>query len=564
MLRRFMVILVIGCIAAAAGVWVFLRTGLQGEGAIERWIGQQILAEARKQLNPTLSFSELDYQYPRTVVMKDLRLTAADPRMPAGTIDVIAAGEARMTLAELPRVGVPIVVENISLFRPSIRLIRVEGPDGNPGFAGISGMIKRSTEIAPAEPTTRTTQERLEDVLSINRIEIVSGIVEYDPRLDDIPPMVLDQITALLQVAPTADGLYRIQTNLGRKPIADSSVKALVDLAGMRVSELELILNAELDGEKADFLPPELQQLLKRYEATGELSLKASGAISFAARSMSELDVSLRVADANMKVGEYQFPLQQLDCTARLGNGQLKIDQFAMRALQGEVSVKGNVRFDEFGSAQLELDARALDLKEMIDSRARSDTSLEGTLTAGVRVEVPTRVILAKTRAIHRGPTTNPILDEPWPPRWGVGTLEVSNARLVRVPVLSQINQAISATLRLGRPSSGGAEQLSVSFEMIEDRIQLHDLVYAGRVTAGRGNGSIGLDQTLDLRLNGGPVEKMQSLLGQRVGGMIGRLTDSLASYRVTGTLQQPNVSLNVAPGLFGGFDPLHPLRRRP
>jgi len=556
MTRRILaILLVLTCIAITAAVWIVLRAGGQGEGDIERWIGQQLLLTAEKQLNPRLSFAQLDYQYPTTVVMKELRLTAADPRVPGEKLDVLAAGEAVMTLAELPRVGRPLVVESISLYRPAVRLVKVDSQSGAKGFAGLSGMIKRSADVSVTQPTSRTAQERLKEALSIRRIELIDGRVEYDPRIDDSPPMVLDQITALLQISPTSEGLYRIQTNLGRKPIAESSMRGLVDLDSMRFSQLELTLSADVDGDKVDFLPPELQRLMKKYEATGQLRMTASGELSLADPSMSQLTVNLTLAAANLRFKDYQFPLQQLDCKVAMGDGQLEIQQFSMKALQGEVTLAGNVQFTRERDSQLEVTATNIDLKELIDSRARSETSLSGTLSGNLRLEVPMRVIRAKMRAMDGTPTTNPMAAEPWPPRWGVGEIEITNGRLVKLPVISQINEAVSRTLRLRQSTTNGRERLKLVFELNEDRIDFNELLYVGTAIAGHGKGHVGLDQTVSLTLNGGPVEKLQSLLGERVGGMIGKVTDSLAQYRVTGTIQQPEVSLEVAPGVFGGFN---------
>lgn len=55
---------------------------------------------------------------------------------------------------------------------------------------------------------------------------------------------------------------------------------------------------------------------------------------------------------------------------------------------------------------------------------------------------------------------------------------------------------------------------------------------------AARAKGKIGFDQQLDLAVNAGPVEKMQSLLGKagKVGKLLGditKVTDKLVTYRV-------------------------------
>ena len=66
---------------------------------------------------------------------------------------------------------------------------------------------------------------------------------------------------------------------------------------------------------------------------------------------------------------------------------------------------------------------------------------------------------------------------------------------------------------------------------------------------AARGKGTVTLDRKLDLKVNGGPVEKVQALLGKEVGGMIGKVTDKILSYRITGEVGQPKVSVEVGGG---------------
>src|ERR1700728_935627 len=74
-------------------------------GGIQQWVGSQLQNIANSYLNPQLSFTDLDYQYPYTVSLKNLRLTADDPAHPGHAIDIIACGHAMVTLGEIPRIG---------------------------------------------------------------------------------------------------------------------------------------------------------------------------------------------------------------------------------------------------------------------------------------------------------------------------------------------------------------------------------------------------------------------------------------------------------------------------
>ena len=63
---------------------------------------------------------------------------------------------------------------------------------------------------------------------------------------------------------------------------------------------------------------------------------------------------------------------------------------------------------------------------------------------------------------------------------------------------------------------------------------------------AARGEGTIGFDQTLDLDVNAGPIEKIQEKLGP-LGSLVGKVTDFVQGYTVKGTLADPKLGLRVA-----------------
>src|SRR5262245_26371130 len=106
MKRRLMVLgsVLIAFLAIAAGILI-RSAGDSGSGVLESWIGSQFQGIANSYLNPTLTFTDLDYQYPGTVSLKNLRLSADDPGRPGAKVDILACAMAAVTLAEIPRVG---------------------------------------------------------------------------------------------------------------------------------------------------------------------------------------------------------------------------------------------------------------------------------------------------------------------------------------------------------------------------------------------------------------------------------------------------------------------------
>ena len=113
------------------------------------------------------------------------------------------------------------------------------------------------------------------------------------------------------------------------------------------------------------------------------------------------------------------------------------------------------------------------------------------------------------------------------------------------------------------------------------DRVNLSRLDLATAWAVARGSGDIYLNGNLDLTLNAGPLEKIESVLGKpgelvgRAGGALGTagdvvgvagkalgtvgkfvgkaagaVTDQVMAYAVTGTVQDVKVGVKVAPGL--------------
>ena len=60
-----------------------------------------------------------------------------------------------------------------------------------------------------------------------------------------------------------------------------------------------------------------------------------------------------------------------------------------------------------------------------------------------------------------------------------------------------------------------------------------------------RGTGTVGFDETLNLRMNAGVLEKLQDSLGG-LGKAWAKMSDAVAGYRVSGTLRKPEVSLEI------------------
>ena len=168
-------------------------------------------------------------------------------------------------------------------------------------------------------------------------------------------------------------------------------------------------------------------------------------------------------------------------------------------------------------------------------------------MLAHLSAQIPATNVAA-TLASRDGASASAV--DPLPARWGEGQIQIDRGRLMFIPLVRILGNSIArgTSLLSGRGGKGqGTDRASVVFDLCGAAARCGEITYVGAIFAARGRGRVGFDQRLDLTVNAGPLEKMQSLIGGRVGRVFGRVTDALASYRVRGTLAQPKVQMHLA-----------------
>jgi hypothetical protein len=227
--------------------------------------------------------------------------------------------------------------------------------------------------------------------------------------------------------------------------------------------------------------------------------------------------------------------------SAALDDGVLKLSQLKVAALRGEAEVQGTLALNSPG---LDVDVRCVINRMVLDDTIRDGTTAAREPKFGGRMNAQ----FAAAVPIKSLATTQPIGGE----TWGRGKIEVDQGRLVNLPVIGALGRAItkSTSWIKGRGGKGkGTERAALAFELRGRQAQCHDMIYVGDVFAARGHGVVAFDKKLDLIVNAGPLEKMQWLLGGKVGGVFAKVTDAIAGYHVTGTIGQPDVGVQLAGG---------------
>lgn len=544
-------IFIFGCVLIVVGVGVaalmFRTVSTEGSSGVERWIGMQFQTIANSYLNPQLSFTDLDYEYPLTVSLKNLQLKAEDPARPGETIDIIACDSATITLAEIPSVGKPIAIERMIFDRPLLSAVSHSAEDK--ALIGFSDLVKGGISKSPT--TAPATRPALSDVFRIRLIRINDGRILYNPRIAGTEAMELDKINTTLNVQPSEGGWYQFDTAIARSPVFDLALAGQLNVDTFVARALKLNLAAGVTQEDLSYLPPQLQQILKQYQVSGQLNVRATGQVPLMDPATGEGQADIRLRQANITLGDYRIPVENFDISAQLAERKLSVPTLKMEAMKGTAQGQANVQLSGEYDTQANLTITGMQVQEALATRQTGEPlKLAGRLDAAMQVSAPIKTVLAHATT---QPATMPVAS--LPAKWGSGTVNLADGRLLQIKLFSQLADTVGKAVNIvsaGRLSETPRERVRILFAMESNHINVTDFTYVGEYVAARGEGTIGLNRALDLKVSAGPVERVQAMLGEHIGGAIAAVTDSLLAYRVTGIIGSPEVQPVIGGGAIG------------
>ncbi len=336
--------------------------------SLQNWIGSQIQDIANSYLNPKLSFTDLTYDYPLTVSLKNLRLTAEDPADPGHTIDIIACKNALVSLAEIPSIGKPIVIQKIVLNQPLISAEAVE--PGSKKFIGFSDLVRGGTSDEPANESSGPSK-KLSDVFQMRLVQLTDGKIVYDPRIPGTVPMTLDRINTVLNIEPTTAGWYRLDTVIARKPVFDLQLAGQLNLDSFSVRGVDIKLLADLGQDKLYYLPPELQVMLKQYQARGKLNAEVTGSMPVMDPMKGQVRAVVTLDRANIAMSGMRLPVDNLRLDARFGDGKAVLSSLKISALGGTADLSGDMTLNDRLDADLHLKVAGLVPEKLLANAAR-------------------------------------------------------------------------------------------------------------------------------------------------------------------------------------------------
>jgi hypothetical protein len=496
--RRRAAIVALVALGAAGAALVVARGARRVIGDVERWCGRQILAIANDHLGPRLSFARLRYVPPRSVLVEEVALRAGDTT-------IAEAASALIGLARVPREGEPIVFESVVLERPVVRLVERDG-----GLVGFEGFVRPG--MGRALPDGGST--RLSDVLAIETLEIRRGEVQYSAAgfTMGLSPLTFELVHSAQGDSP---GAYGFDASLELEPLARLEVRGALDIDEALLEVASARLVTSLDPARYAMFPPRVQQYLEAHQIVGDLEAGAAGRLAPREPGGTRLDLTLRLERSSITFGEYVLPLRRLRASGTLGGGTLEVPQISIEALGG--TAEARIRVERGGAFEAGASGRGIRLEQTFRAAAGSPRYSGrmdfGATASGVAASLPQTLR-------------------------GAGDVSVAEGNLGRVQVLRQVIETDGAA-----PVPGGKDRGSVRFELGARGVALSDLHVIRGTMGYRGEGTIGYDGVLALRFSAGYLERLDGVL-EAPGRFLSALTGKIVSYRVAGTIREPQVSV--------------------
>mgnify|MGYP005847974597 CR=1 FL=1 len=495
------------------------RIGAVGTTGVEAMVAARLQLVAGSYLRPSLTLGELDYQYPRTVVVRDARLTTADG------LDLVSVDRMTLVLERLPRANEPMQIQRLTLESPRVLIADATRSAGQ--VLGWSHLLRSAPE---PQAQSNTPRPRISDVFQVRRLDIENGHIRYEDRNrddDPLPPMELAGVAAGLDIQPDEQGWYVLDTTITGPAMFNTQLAGRLNLDDAELDLTTLRLTMHLNRGTDGALPPVMQAWLAHHGVSGRLRVQGQGRIPLASPADAQATIDLRIDGASGVFDQFALDLSELSGRAVLADGHFALRDVAAKGYDGSASGEVELHLAPPHSLSLKAAGKGIRLERLIRAAGSDDQARrthEGVVSFDTDLHAP----------LH-------MLDHA---AAGTGWLSVREGRLIALPLLARL-RAVMGLGDAAEPDTAtpaGNDRADLEWRYEGDHLQFSQLEAITRWLAVRGDGKLYFDGSLDLRLNGGPLERLQHTMGF-VGDWMGRVTDKLVTYTVTGRVGDPVVS---------------------
>lgn len=551
-LRTIVIAVVVLALVGVGGFWLITSATILGQD-LRDYVSAQILQAVNDPLVPQLGWDKAEFDRPGTLRLNDVSLVAPD-----GT-DIVRVATAEIVLTEVPKVGEPIAIERVTLSNGTVRIIS----DGQGGYIGLTPFVKDSDE--PGDEDPEGEKVKITDILNLRRIEITGIDLVYDDG-NEAGPMELPGFEFIADIkpagssnqaerddpveagdeagprrmissgAPTGEAWYDLDFEVGRKPGFALDVVGRININTYAAWLDGTTASITVDETTLGSLPGRVRSLMEQYKVSGEVTANINGLIDPLTLANSNATARINASGVNVSVGEYRFPLSRMVVDATLQGSLARLDTFEIEAVDGRLDATGTYPLDGAGEGEIRWTVTGFDLQQFLASDPGSGPpKIAGLFATEGRVSVSG--------------------ESPAQSLSGKGTFELTEGRLVALPIVSQLADVLAVFDAL-RSATTLNHRANGNYAISPDRVVLSDTRLVTTAFAAEISGPIYFDQTLDLKVNAGPFRRAQQLFGETLSNIFNTLTPDLITYRVRGTLSEPEVSVSA---LGGGSDEHRP-----
>lgn len=506
-------LVVFGGGAVVFGPKLLKSGGLAALKGLDEWLARQMVTISSAYIVPKIDFKKFEYDPPLTIRMTGVTLTAPD-----GT-RVVEAGGMVVTLAETPSLNKPIVIQNVELDDATLRLIAT--PEG--GFKGLAPFMKGENI---KDQSKVEENAKLSNVFQLRKVTLKNGGLVYDAG-DGSAPMNLAGLNLETGVEPAGDpGWYKLNIASARPPQMDLKLDGRINIDTLEADFADLVLKSRLDAGGESGLPPQITDLLKQHDVKGDAELRVSGLVPIRDWKSGNFKASLTTHGLNVAAGDYRLPIDTFDFEATLAGGTMSLTKGQVNLCKGNITLSDtSVNVSQPGMpGHANWSVRDFELREL----------LRAATPPGENPRIAGRTTTDGSVSFNASDPLSAID--------GRGTLTVRDGRLVGLPIISELMEAMSLIGKLtGKYEL--SDKADAEFTLKPNGLNLSRSTIETQVVLARVSGVVAYDGTLDLEANAGPMEKVQGMLG-KVGDLIGKATDQLVKYQVTGKAGNPQVSV--------------------
>ena len=467
--------------------------------AIEAYAQEQIELIARDNLGPKLSFDDLEYHFPYSIAM-------INPKLSSDDVVIMSADQIEITLAEIPRSGKPVLLQDVIFSKLKIRI--QENKEGV--IVGYSNFIVDNGQLLDDGGSTKPS-----DFLRMRSVDINDGIFEYANASGRV--MDLDQINLVIDASldESQPGLYRFNSSVKRVGVFELLLKGAINLDSGMTRLREVTLSSTIEKGEYHVLPPGIQATLEAWEVYGNLTITLSGVIPLKELKAINLNSKVLLLNAGFSIDRFALPVSRLAIEMQFRDKVFSISPMRMNLLGGILEFRSRFNLTAPKHFSAELYIMNLLIQDALKSAGDKDPDYAGVLDLSV---------MASADVDHFEYTLA-----------GQGGISVEHGKLLTLPLIDPLFRNIGSS----DVSDGMNDSASASIKLGGLGVQLSNVLLSGAGLAARGQGVMLFDGNLDFRFNGGPLEAVESSLGS-VGSLMGKVTDRIVTYRVFGTFKSP------------------------